>query len=346
MEYIAYIYDKNGKNIAQIFDIFNINLQEKLNDISTLSFSLYHDNRYSKREFLSEYNRVKINILLPKGQGEKTYLEGYITSVKSDLYKNIVTIKDYLGLFERAILFDKLNAYFQPKGYVASLVNKVNENHNLDLELVENELGTDGTVVRYFAEGTNYLDIIKGLMNDSFEIKIKGKKIYIKSKVGEDKSSGPNFVEYRYNINEYGDRNIKSISVLKNAENISNEIKFVSPEWSVKKTDSGSIEKFGKLQERVYMNGEDGGAPNDYIKKHSISSREFNIVPVVEDYFEVEIGDIVKVYVDVGNDLMFINEGFRIVRKSFKSPKGGQVSFALSTEKVTTTTLNEKLKKL
>jgi len=322
MEYIAYIYDKQGKNIAQIFDIFNINLQEKLNDISTLNFSLYHDNRYSKRKILSEYNRVKINILYSGWKWEKTLIEGYISNITSDLYKNTISVKDYLWLFEKAILFEKKNSYFQPRWFVHSLVGKINQNHNLDLQLVENELWTDASVVRYFSQWTSYLDIIRWLMNDSFEIKIKWKKIYIKKKVWEDKSSWPNFVEYRYNINEYWDRNIKSISVARNADFIVNDAKFTSSEWTCERSNQESIEKYGRLQERVNMSWEDRDAPNDYIKKHSISSREFNIVPVSDDYFEAEIWDTIKVYVDVWNDLMFINEGFRVVEKNFKSRTG------------------------
>jgi len=36
--FIAYIYDKNNDIIAQVEDILDMNIQNKLNDISTASF--------------------------------------------------------------------------------------------------------------------------------------------------------------------------------------------------------------------------------------------------------------------------------------------------------------------
>jgi hypothetical protein len=60
--YIAYIYDINDTIVAQIDEILDFEVTNKINGISTASWSLYHTNEYCTREYVKEYRRVKINL--------------------------------------------------------------------------------------------------------------------------------------------------------------------------------------------------------------------------------------------------------------------------------------------
>lgn len=61
--FIAYIYDINGDVIAQVEEILDFETTQKLNEVSTASFALYHSNEYCKRQYLKEYMRVTIGQL-------------------------------------------------------------------------------------------------------------------------------------------------------------------------------------------------------------------------------------------------------------------------------------------
>lgn len=63
--YIAYIYDVDTSTIvAQIDSILDLEIQKKINDVSTCSFGIYQNDPYCKREILKKYRRVRINKLI------------------------------------------------------------------------------------------------------------------------------------------------------------------------------------------------------------------------------------------------------------------------------------------
>lgn len=53
------------------------------------------------------------------------------------------------------------------------------------------------------------------------------------------------------------------------------------------------------------------------LNDHKQSMSEFDVDAVSQDFFEANLGDIVKVFVYVGNDIMFFDGSMKVVQKKY-----------------------------
>ena len=97
--YIAYIYDLENNIIAQIDSILDLEITQKINDVSTASFGLYHTNEYCKRQYLKEYRRVRINKVV--GNTEKNMFDGVIRGFGASLTTTSVKLESFDFYFEK-----------------------------------------------------------------------------------------------------------------------------------------------------------------------------------------------------------------------------------------------------
>lgn len=97
--YIAYIYDLSNNLVAQIDSILDLEITQKINDISTASFGLYHTNEYCKRQYLKEYRRVRINKIVENG--EKNMFDGVIRGFSASLTTTSVKLESFDFYFDK-----------------------------------------------------------------------------------------------------------------------------------------------------------------------------------------------------------------------------------------------------
>lgn len=100
--FIAYIYDLSDTLIAQVDEILDFETTKKINDVSTASFGLFHTNPYCTREYLKEYRRVKINMLVDNT--EKTMFDGVIRGFEANLAKTTIKCESFEHYFDRRLL--------------------------------------------------------------------------------------------------------------------------------------------------------------------------------------------------------------------------------------------------
>ena len=81
--YIAYIYDKNNQQIAQIHEMIGVSVTQKINDVSTGEFVIFHDNEYCNSTYLKPYRRVKLAMKV--GDQEKELFDGVIRGLAMNL---------------------------------------------------------------------------------------------------------------------------------------------------------------------------------------------------------------------------------------------------------------------
>lgn len=100
--FIVYIYNQSNQVVAQLEDILDLDVQLKLNDISTASFAIYHTSEYCKRQFVKQYRRVKITV--NEDGAEKTLFDGVIRGLEADLTKTSIKCESFEHLFDRRLL--------------------------------------------------------------------------------------------------------------------------------------------------------------------------------------------------------------------------------------------------
>lgn len=50
---------------------------------------------------------------------------------------------------------------------------------------------------------------------------------------------------------------------------------------------------------------------------HKVSVSEFDVDAISQDFFEANLGDLVKVFVYVGNDIMYFDGAMKVVQKKY-----------------------------
>ena len=69
--------------------------------------------------------------------------------------------------------------------------------------------------------------------------------------------------------------------------------------------DIASIGEFGRIERSISNNGNIQEAVNNYVEERKDSIKEFDIAPNISDFFFCDVGDMVRVYINSGNDIMF-----------------------------------------
>ena len=121
--YIIYIYNPFWVLITQIFDISELNIKLKINDIWTASFVISPD--FVSDEILQEYNKVKICKI--QNNEEKELFSWIIIPTKSNLEKTEIFLNSELFLLKKRILFANKTYTNKSINYILSdLVSHIN----------------------------------------------------------------------------------------------------------------------------------------------------------------------------------------------------------------------------
>lgn len=75
-----------------------------------------------------------------------------------------------------------------------------------------------------------------------------------------------------------------------------------------------SIDEYGFLEESVSLEGK---SAQDFLQESKNGTQVFEIEGKVDNFFEVEIGDIVQVYIHRNNDLMNYDGSMEVIEKKY-----------------------------
>jgi hypothetical protein len=92
--FVIYINDHLWNSLSQVFEINNLEVKLKLNDISSASFEVSNLHKENSYVNFKEFNEV--NIYKIEENKEKLIFEWVIRSVESDLYKTKIVLNDKL----------------------------------------------------------------------------------------------------------------------------------------------------------------------------------------------------------------------------------------------------------
>lgn len=328
--YIAYIYDINGTVVAQVEEILDFETQLKLNDISTASFGLYHTNEYCKREYLKEYRRVVINQQI--WNTEKTVFDWVIRWFDADLTKTSIKLESFEHLFDRRLLH--LDYTFTDQSIqtiLSTILWEINTRFATGITL---DCGITTTTTKEYKKGETFLKVLKDLAWNGFEFIVKDKVLIFKETIGIDRSTGENFVQFRYDINEPDDRSINSVKMTVDWKELANWVIWKS--WSnfTEIDDPTSIADYWLIEASFSNSWDDASATQSYLDDHKNSLSEYEVETISNDFFEADLGDMVSVYVYIWNDIMFFDWSMKVIQKNFNSWDLARVQYVLWKSKV------------
>lgn len=332
--FVIYIYDPFGTILTQIFSVNNLKISQKLNDIWTASFSIFLQDENAKYEYFKEMNRVRISQLYI-GE-EKEIFSGIIQGANVSFERVEVLMSDENYVFKKKKLYtNKTYTWVSISSILSEILWEMNTRYASWITL---DCSISDLVTKDYKAGKSYLEIFKDLAENGYEFQLKNNILFFWNTIWQDRTSGPNFVEFLYDKNDILGKNIDSASSSYNADNISNAI-IIS--WVGNIQDITSINTFTRLEE--YFSSGDLVKILDERKE---SIREIDITPSTEDFFLCDIWDVVKVYINSWSDMLSYDGNMKVIEKTFTSWDLNTINVKLSTNKVKTLTLLEKISEI
>jgi len=337
--FIAYIYDKDNNLIAQVEDIIDLDISNKINDISTASFSLHNTNEYATRTYLKEYRRVKIHHLADSS--EKVMFDGVIRGFDADLNKTSVKLASFEHLLDRRLIHsDKSFSSVSVDSIVSDVLSEINTRYETNITL---DCGITDITSKEYKKAETGLSILQDLAGNGYEFIIEDLVLKFKETVGIDRTTWENFVEYRYDIDEPDYRSIDSVKMTVDGKEFANGI--IWKAWSnyTELDDPTSISEFGLIESSFINSGDDASATSSFLWDHKDSVSEFEVWTITNDFFEANIGDEVKVYIFVGNDIMFYDWSMKVIEKKYTSGDLPSIGYVLGKTKVQSKNIIEQI---
>jgi hypothetical protein len=312
----------------------------KTKDISDASFEMPNSDPKLNRTNFKEFNQIKINRLTK--DSEKTVLEWVVKNIESDLDWSKITINSFDYLFKRKKTYTALTLDGNLTTFLTSLLSQINARYATDWVLDCN-ISDTVTLGQAISAGTSFLDILKKIPDIEWKFSTINwvKTITVRRSIGIDRTTGPNFIEFLWDIANPRKRTIKTARHTLNADNLSNA---VNDSYNRVVTDATSISEFWRIEESVTTSGTD--TIDWYLDQHKVSVAELEVTPTSLDFFMVDIGDTVKVYIYVWNDLMYYNWSLKVVSKTVSGENLKEIRIWLSKTNVTTLWVLETIKDL
>lgn len=313
MSYIAYIYDKDNNVIAQIEEILDIEITKKLNDVSTASFGLYQSDPYCTRNYLKEYRRCKIN--LQTWNIEQTMFDWIIRWFDADLEKTSIKLESFEHLFDRRLLQNNYNYTGATiDAILTTILNDINTTYNTNITL---DCWIITTTSKIYNKGETFLKVLKDLAGLWYEFIVDNMVLKFKQTIWIDRTTWSEFVEYRFDVTKPDDRSIDSVKMTVDGKELANGV--IGKSWSnyTNLTDATSISDFWLIESSFTNSWDDANATQSYLEDHKESLSEFEISAETNDFFEANLWDMVKIFIFVGNDIMFFDWAMKVIQKRY-----------------------------
>lgn len=351
MQTIIYIYTRTGTTpILQIFDALELSISEKISDISTATFKIpLYTSEWKIHEALTNisylHKKNKIKIAFLDKNGEKEVFSGVISGITdTEIHTEVRCSDDVLELSERIIHEDENHPWRSIENIIRGVFGRISAVSPLWFFLDEN-FPTE-VVHKKFSAGNNFLAILKDLAGEKYVFSIKNKQLFFGENIGEDLSTGENFVEFRSDFRETFGRNISSFTFFSDVKNIKNAV-FGKNSAGVKFYDKNdaSIAEFGRIEGTVTKenNLSVEASVKRYLEMNKDDKIEMTIVPKLDDYTAVKIGDMVKIYIDRWDARGKFDGNMQITGKNFTN---GVTTLTLSSGKIRTPNILEKINEL
>lgn len=314
--FTIYLYE-GEECIAQIQDIFEINADLKLNGSSQVKITLDAQSPYIQKDLLRMWRSIRITELTE--EGEKEMLAGVIRWVEANFTQVEIIAESWRVLLEKRLVDQKQKRLNAPlEEVVRTLFEEQNRKSPLPFNI---ECETGSTVSLEVGEKAVLSSVINSLIKEGVDVFLIGDTLKIGKHIWEDRTQGANYKEFRYDTQDPEGNTIDKAKLVIDAKEMSNKV------WGQRSEES--IARYGLLEES--KSNEDEAT---YLKEHKEQVSEFNITVGEDSFYQVELGDKVKVIIKGYNELMQFNGVMKIVGKKYRSGDLPTIEYTVSTQRI------------
>ncbi len=250
--------------------------------------------------------------------------------------KTKIILNDKIFLLKNKILYtDKSYSNTQIKSILIDVLDVINSRYDTGILLSSNILDQ---VTKTYKKWQTFFDILKDLALNWYEFEVKNNILYFLNSIWEDKTIWTDFVEFSYDIQFPWSRTIDTAKLEYDSENIANAV-ISKDTWNIE--DNNSINEFWR-HEKYFISWD----KNTLLSDRKDSIRELEITPLSYDFFVANLWDIVKVFIDAWNDIMYFDSNLKVIEKEFRSWELNKVKIKLSKWNIKTLNLIETIQDL
>lgn len=314
--FTVYLYE-GEECIAQIQDIFEINADLKLNGSSQVKITLDAQSPYIQKDLLRMWRSIRITELTE--EGEKEMLAGVIRWVEANFTQVEIIAESWRVLLEKRLVDQKQKRLNAPlEEVVRTLFEEQNRKSPLPFNI---ECETGSTVSLEVGEKAVLSSVINSLIKEGVDVFLIGDTLKIGKHIWEDRTQGANYKEFRYDTQDPEGNTIDKAKLVIDAKEMSNKV------WGQRSEES--IARYGLLEESKSNEDE-----VTYLKEHKEQVSEFNITVGEDSFYQVELGDKVKVIIKGYNELMQFDGVMKIVGKKYRSGDLPTIEYTVSTQRI------------
>lgn len=314
--FTVYLYE-GEECIAQIQDIFEINADLKLNGSSQVKITLDAQSPYIQKDLLRMWRSIRITELAE--EGEKEMLAGVIRWVEANFTQVEIIAESRRVLLEKRLVDQKYKWNQSPlEEVVRTLFEEQNRKSPLPFNI---ECETGSTVSLEVGEKAVLSSVINSIIKEGVDVFLIGDTLKIGKHIWEDRTQGVNYKEFRYDTQDPEGNTIDKAKLVIDAKEMSNKV------WGQRSEES--IARYGLLEESKSNEDE-----VTYLKEHKEQVSEFNITVGEDSFYQVELGDKVKVIIKGYNELMQFDGVMKIVGKKYRSGDLPTIEYTVSTQRI------------
>ena len=294
--------------------MIGVSITQKISDISTGEFVIFHDNEYCNSTYLKPYRRVKLAMKV--GDQEKELFDGVIRGLAMNLTWIAIKLESFEHLLDRRILLTKYTYNgVQIKTILWNILNDINTRYNTGITL---DCDVVATTKVEFEKWVTYFDVLEKIAKLWYEFRVIDKVLIFKQSIGIDRTQWDDMVQYRYDINSPDERTIDGVKMDIDWKDLTNGALSKVKENSQYANNVASIDEFGLLETAFSNTGDETTTSQQYIEEHKDLLFEFDVDVVTDDFFEADLGDTCKLDIVSWNDLLNIDGSQKILEKTYR----------------------------
>ncbi len=342
MTIIGYVYDRHNNLIWQLFDVVGFQCSWKLNDVSTGELTISNENLLDALLILKENNRIKVM----EGQNgtERLLISWYMRGIEATLKNTVIKIEDMISFLDDKVLFNPMNYTWPINTLLQQILIQINLREQTELTCISD---VSVSVTKKYEKWETFANVLKDLRENAYEYVVRDTVLYFNHTIGIDRSVPSNdYYEFVRDINSPLDRTIRDAKLVMDIKQMCNSCIGKDGNAYGYAEDLASIQEFWRIERSMTNSGNIQQATQNYVKERKDSIKEFDISPNIPDFFACDVGDVVRVYINSGNDLMFYDGTMKVIEKSYTAGEMTKVTFKLWKSKVKTIDLAEKLREI
>jgi len=333
--FFLYIYNKDWTLLWQTEGVNISDITKKINSISEWTFTLKLWNELLAPQFFLKSNIFEIFYM--KDGVETSFIKWFVR--KKDISQNFAKIKieDMWYILQRRYLReDKTYTTSQSwQTIIEDIFTYINGISNTTLS-IDCDITETPTEAVEFKRWTSVYKILQDIAENWYEFKVEWNVVHLKSSVGIDRTTNDEvFVEYIYDVDEPQWSNLDGVQIEDDANDFANGV--------IDKTNA-SQDVWSELLFENYINEDVENA--DYIAEAKQYIWDYTLLVKNNDFTQVNVGDLVKVYVYSWNKMLFYDGAMQVVEKGLQVSNLLQVSIKVSKNKIKVKDMFEQFKEL